>query len=69
MSLRIVVDPIRCDARGTCAELFPERITLDEWGYPIIDPTPIPPGLEAHARRAVGACPVLALALLRVESS
>jgi ferredoxin len=46
-----------------CAELFPERITLDDWGYPIIDPTPIPPALEAHARRAVAVCPTLALIL------
>ncbi len=34
MSLRIEVDPIRCEAHGQCAELLPERITLDEWGYP-----------------------------------
>jgi ferredoxin len=41
--------------------LLPERIALDDWGYPIVDPTPIGPGLHAHARRAVQACPVLAL--------
>jgi ferredoxin len=46
-----------------CAELFPERIELDEWGYPIIDAAPVPRSLEAHARRAVAACPVLALRL------
>ena len=63
MSLRIVVDPIRCDARGVCAELFPERIRLDPWGYPIVSDEPIPPELEAHARRAVNACPLLALRL------
>jgi ferredoxin len=56
-------NPIACEAHGMCAELFPERITLDEWGYPIIDPTPIPPSLEKHAKRAAAACPVLALAL------
>ena len=55
------VNPIACDAHGLCAELFPERITLDDWGYPIIDPTPIPPHLEKHAKRAAAACPVLAL--------
>jgi len=49
-----------------CAELFPELIALDEWGYPILDPRPIPPELEAHARRAVAACPTCALALERV---
>ena len=61
MSLELVVDPIRCEAHGLCAELFPERIKLDRWGFPIIDPTPIPPHLEVHARRAAATCPTLAL--------
>ena len=41
------VNPILCDAHGLCAELFPERIELDEWGYPIIDGSPVPRSLEA----------------------
>jgi ferredoxin len=57
------VDPIACDGHGLCAELLPERIDLDDWGYPIIDPEPIPPGLEGHAKEAVAACPMLALRL------
>jgi ferredoxin len=57
------VDPIACAAHGLCAELLPERITLDDWGYPILDAEPLPPGLEPLARRAVAACPTLALAL------
>ncbi len=63
MSLRIEVDPIKCEAHGQCAELLPERITLDEWGYPLIDGTPIPASLTGLARRTVRACPTLALAL------
>jgi len=62
------VNPIACDGRGICAELFPERITLDDWGYPIIDPGPIPASLEAHARRAVAGCPTLALRLERAAA-
>jgi ferredoxin len=62
------VDPIRCEAHGLCAELLPEWITLDDWGYPIIDPRPIPRQLERHARRAVAECPALALMLRRRES-
>jgi ferredoxin len=46
-----------------CAELFPEHLALDEWGYPIQSPAPIPAGLTRHARRAVAACPALALRL------
>jgi ferredoxin len=59
----IRVDPIACDGHGLCAELFPERIRLDDWGYPIIDPTPIGSALAGHARRAVAQCPKLALRL------
>ena len=61
--MRIEVDPIACDGHGLCAELLPELISLDEWGYPIVDPSPVPRALEAHARRAVAACPTLALLL------
>ena len=63
--MKLTVNWIDCKAHGLCAELFPERITLDEWGYPIIDPTPIPPHLEKSARRAADACPTLALLLSR----
>jgi ferredoxin len=65
MSTRLRVNPIACEAHGICAELFPERITLDEWGYPIVDGDPIPPELLEHARRAVAACPTVALLLNR----
>jgi ferredoxin len=57
------VDPIACDGHGLCAELFPEWIHLDDWGYPIVDARPVPPALEEHARRAVAECPVVALKL------
>ena len=63
----LAVDWIKCKGHGLCAELFPERIALDEWGYPLVDPRPIPPELEAHAGRAVDACPTLAL-LVRLEA-
>jgi ferredoxin len=59
------VNPIACDAHGACAELLPEMITLDEWGYPVLDPRPVPPALDKHARAAVSACPTLALRLMR----
>ena len=63
MKRRLAVNPITCVGHGLCAELLPERITLDDWGYPIIDRTPIPPHLDAHVRRAIAACPTLALLL------
>ncbi len=60
---RLAVDPIACDGHGLCADLLPEAVTLDEWGYPLIDPRPLPAELLAHAKRAVAACPTLALRL------
>ncbi|HEX5496597.1 MAG TPA: ferredoxin [Mycobacteriales bacterium] len=64
MADRIRVDPIACDGRGICAELLPELVGLDEWGFPLIDQRPVPPELAQHARRAVAACPTLALRLI-----
>lgn len=65
MSYRLRVNPIACEAHGMCAELLPERITLDEWGYPLIDGRQLDGGLVEHARRAAQACPTLALLLER----
>ena len=66
--LRLSVDPIACTGHGLCAELFPEAITLDDWDYPIVADGPIPSGLMAHAKRAVAACPTLALRLIEMET-
>ena len=66
-SLTLSVDRIRCDGRGLCAELLPELVRLDDWGYPIVAPGPIPDHLREHAGRAVESCPVLAIALRRAE--
>jgi ferredoxin len=63
MSAHLSVDPIACTGHGACAELFPERIELDDWGYPMLDDTPIDDAELVHARRAVAACPTLALRL------
>jgi ferredoxin len=62
---RVRVNPIACEAHGMCAELLPERVSLDEWGYPIVDERPLPATLIDHARRAAQACPTFALLLER----
>ena len=64
MTLKLQVNPIACTGHGLCADLLPELIELYEWGYPML-PRSIPPGLATHARRAVSACPALALRLVR----
>jgi ferredoxin len=61
---KLRVNSIRCDGYGMCAELLPERITLDDWGYPMLDGRPISPHLVELARRAVAACPTAALRLV-----
>jgi ferredoxin len=61
MRHRLRVNPIACEAHGMCAELLPERISLDEWGYPVLDAQPLTADLLAHAERAAQACPTFAL--------
>jgi ferredoxin len=63
MSRRLRVDPVACDGFGHCAELVPELVSLDEWGYPIIAPGAVPSELEAHVAAAIRMCPRRALFL------
>jgi ferredoxin len=61
MTTRLRVNPIACDAHGLCAELLPELIRLDDWGYPIIEQPDVPADLLDLAHKAADACPTLAL--------
>ncbi|HXD55321.1 MAG TPA: ferredoxin [Solirubrobacteraceae bacterium] len=65
MSKHLRVNPIACEAHGMCAELLPELISLDEWGYPIVDHKPVPAEIVANAERAAAACPTFALLVER----
>ena len=67
MSEKLVVDPIRCTGHGLCAELLPEWIALDDWGYPMIDQRPVAPELREHGRNAVRTCAALALRLMQAN--
>ncbi len=60
---RLRVNPIACDGRGLCAEILPELITLDDWGFPIIRPGGVPDHLHVEARGTIRICPQLALRL------
>jgi len=61
--VRIAVDWTRCDGHGLCARLLAESVVEDEWGFPVV----LSPAVTEHqvtdARRAVAACPRLALRL------
>jgi ferredoxin len=54
----IDIDWTRCDGHGLCAALLPDRISLDEWGFPVIAPGQSP---ERELRRIAAVCPALAL--------
>jgi ferredoxin len=59
--VRLRVNPIACTGHGMCAELLPELIRLDPWGFPLLADVPVPRELMDHAKRAAAACPTLAL--------
>jgi ferredoxin len=66
---KLRVNPILCDGYGYCAEIVPERIALDDWGFPIVSGKSIEDeDVLNHARRAVGTCPRLALLLEEIPS-
>ncbi|MBE8477668.1 ferredoxin [Streptomyces justiciae] len=69
MNERIDIDWTGCEAHGLCAELLPEHIELDEWGYPLVANMPLPPHTLKRARRAASDCPALALKLRVVRDT
>ncbi|GAA1527036.1 ferredoxin [Kribbella lupini] len=62
---QLEIDWTRCDAHGLCATLLPDDVTLDEWGFPVLRGRRVTPSELTNARRAVLACPALALRLQR----
>jgi ferredoxin len=65
---RLRINPIACDGRQLCAELLPELIRLDDWGFPIVAAGHVPAELVTHARRAAALCPTLAVLLEKDRS-
>jgi ferredoxin len=65
---RLVVDPIACTGHGLCAELLPEAIGLDEWGYPLLAGGELPRELVRQARSVAATCPTRALRLVQTAA-
>jgi ferredoxin len=66
MTTRLAIDWTACDGRGLCAELLPELLDRDPWGYPVPrrpGPVEIPQTLRRHAEHATNLCPLMALRL------
>jgi ferredoxin len=61
--MRMTINPAECDGFGYCAEILPELVELDEWGFPVLGNGEVPAGLLGVATRAVHFCPRRALAL------
>jgi ferredoxin len=59
--MKLAIDWTRCDGHGLCAAVLPERISRDDWGYPLIVSDVVGDVDIRSARRAVGLCPSLAL--------
>jgi ferredoxin len=57
------IDWTRCDGHGLCADLLPDRIRRDEWGFPIVGRKTVQPGEAQDVRRTIAVCPALALRL------
>ncbi|HVC77468.1 MAG TPA: ferredoxin [Candidatus Micrarchaeaceae archaeon] len=65
---RVLVNPVLCTGFGYCAEIVPELITLDDWGFPIVNSRPIKDERVSNlAHRAVVTCPRLALLLVEAD--
>jgi ferredoxin len=60
---KLEIDWTRCDGHGLCATLLAGDVVLDEWGFPVLSGRPVTAGEMTNARRAVLACPALALRL------
>ena len=58
---RLAIDWTRCDGHGLCAQVLPQAVRLDEWGYPIIEDRVVARIEPVEVRRAVALCPALAL--------
>jgi ferredoxin len=66
MTLHLKINPVACAGHGLCAELLPELIELDDWGYPIVhNKGVVPPHFEELAQKAAEVCPTVALLLER----
>jgi ferredoxin len=66
--MRLEIDWTRCDGHGLCARLLAGHIALDDAGFPVLGDRHVDAASLPHARRAVSACPALALRLERDPS-
>jgi ferredoxin len=66
-AVEVAIDWLRCDGNGVCAELLPELVTRDDWGYPVVPAGPVPDELRRLAVHARAACPAMAFRLQKLR--
>ncbi|MEO7236067.1 MAG: ferredoxin [Lapillicoccus sp.] len=65
-TLPFALDRIACTGHGICASILPEQISLDEWGYPVVQAALVDPALGDAAIRL---CPARALTWSRQQAA
>ena len=64
-SMRVVVDPERCQGHNRCYALAPELFDVDDFGTATaVGDGTVPPDLEDKARLAVANCPEYAISIV-----
>ena len=66
---RLRIDPVACDGIGICSHLAASLITVDSWGYPIVDSHELGKRDRKSAEAAVAACPRKALFIEEVATT
>jgi ferredoxin len=65
VTTRLHIDWTRCDGHGSCRELLPEVLGVDDFGFPVVRTgdrdAPVPRRLQQAAEHAVRNCPLMAL--------
>jgi ferredoxin len=62
---RVRVDPVKCQAYGTCAEVAPTVYEIDEWGYAQTTRRELTDATEvALAEDGLEACPLRAIRVI-----
>lgn len=64
MPKQLKLDPTKCDGVGICVLKAPDLITMDVWGFPIVDDHNLTAAEMKQARKTVNACPKRALLIL-----
>lgn len=59
--MRVVIDPVACEANGVCTRILPQVLELDDDDVLHLRIATVPTHLEERARQAVRDCPRQAL--------